>query len=504
VIVCNTASVPFQLASSVGKDLDFFVSEKNLFTRQTMSYKGKTCVLGEGMVAYDNFLKAKIFKGLAPGFLYLGHKMPIGIDIKNYWDVFRGYDLPFKNFCPIRHLTLKDRLLLGIEWSSPMEKSLEMINWCVSEVYHPGTLAKNRRYLVFNYFFIKNNLERKGNGHGNNHLLSNLAALAIFESCCLKSTIWRQELLTEAAYQYRTDGTNFEGSTAYHFFSTEILLTAYIFLQKPQELNQLLGRAIGVCSLLLRQDGSIPYIGDNDSGRVTKLWVDVSPSGDNLESFEDFLSSASQICEPISPEPIQFLEDTKSLSSEGCIFAHMPFSSQAFTIGFNADDVSFYRLDGLSLYLIQLGELTVTFKVGPLGQNGVGGHDHYDQLSVTVTKNSSVVFDDLGVRRYFGGSIEERGKSVANHNSFIDSRQLEFETSRGFHYQKCFSEYHICSKNLVAGILHYKDFSVGRQLSVYENKLVITDYFTDEQDYLDPLNKPSAISRFDQYGKSNL
>ena len=77
-------------------------------------------MLGEGLIDKNTLLSNPIYKSKKPGFFYMAHKMSPGQDIKNFWDILRGYDIPFtENWS--KKLTLKDRFLLGLNWSSPMK-----------------------------------------------------------------------------------------------------------------------------------------------------------------------------------------------------------------------------------------------------------------------------------------------------------------------------------------------------------------------------------------------
>jgi len=503
-LCCNIKRLSFRNTLQIPSKSVFSVNSDIFSARQEYIRNGKIIVLGEALVNRHDFLESKIFKSVAPRFTYMAHKMPNNIDIKNYWDVFRGYDLPFTMGFSVKNLTLRDRFLLGIEWSSPMEKSLELINFLLLEAFNEGELLRNRQYIEFSYLFISENLEIDSDGHGNNHLLSNLAALAMFEACCLEESSWSQKFLAEATYQFCTDGSNFEGSTSYHFFSTEILLLAYTFLSKPKVLKPLLAKALGVCNLLLRENGTIPYIGDNDSGRVTKLWVELPPNGEMLESYKEFVLRASEICKPTMPKAITYDKTfLDSANIEAILFTELSFSRTALTLEVESSDIKIYRLDGLSLYVLKLGSVTLTFKVGSLGQKGNGGHDHYDQLSITLTKNGTILLDDLGVKRYFGGSDVERGKSVEHHNGFIDSRQLHLERSYGFEHPKMYREDHIVTQDTIAGVLHYENFSVGRKISFQDHQLVITDFYNTKKHYCDPINKAQVTERFNVYGRPN-
>ena len=160
---------------------------------------------------------------------------------------------------------------------------------------------------------IINNLEWYKGVRGN-HYFSNIIGL-LFCSTHLKVTetshAWFvfgvSELINELDFQFHQDGSNFEGSTLYHRLVTEFavwgtvlgldnqkLLTKYPnnkILQNIYEKNkriknhsiledsfvfpvkyfEKLKRALCFLEEIMLYDGSIPQIGDNDSGRLFKL-----------------------------------------------------------------------------------------------------------------------------------------------------------------------------------------------------------------------------------------
>jgi len=161
---------------------------------------------------------------------------------------------------------------------------------------------------------IINNLEWS-NGKRGNHYFSNIIGL-LFCSSHLKindvSQAWftfgASELINELDYQFHSDGGNFEGSTLYHRLVTEFAtwgtvlvvnnsnkflknysnneILKYIYKKNKRVKNNFniknpfvfqkkyfkkLKKTLNFLDDIMMYDGSIPQIGDNDSGRLFKL-----------------------------------------------------------------------------------------------------------------------------------------------------------------------------------------------------------------------------------------
>jgi hypothetical protein len=177
-----------------------------------------------------------------------------------------------------------------------------------------------------------------------NHYLGNVAGLlvaAAYLPSAPQADAWLlfaiQELETEAGHQFLADGGHFEASTSYHRLCLEMLAVCAVFVaalpevrvraalarpglrfgygaglrastvrdfaaryQATRELlapafHEKLRRAAQFTFDVMRADGSVPLIGDDDSGRFLRLggWVDGGTVAEcrarysNLEGFND-------------------------------------------------------------------------------------------------------------------------------------------------------------------------------------------------------------------------
>ena len=235
---------------------------------------------------------------------------------------FRNQVLDFIATNPLRH---------GVNWACPMDISIRASNWLLAyDIFCSQGLSFDED---FKYHFkmsiyhhgkhIVNNLEWN-HGERANHYLSNISGLAFISSYLSQSkeidgwlSFAIEQLITEVDHQFFDEGTNFEGSTAYHRLSSEmVLFTTCILLGiQPKRLLSLKKTKPGffrsisnksseslkiynlkseevyfnksspfsadyfkklVCMSnfmedITKPDGTFLQVGDNDSGRFFKL-----------------------------------------------------------------------------------------------------------------------------------------------------------------------------------------------------------------------------------------
>lgn len=247
-------------------------------------------------------------------------------DPKKYVREFRNQVLDFISTNPPR---------FGVNWVCAMDVAIRAANWIMAydlfsasgAQYDKEFEAVFTRSIYEHGLHIVNNLEWYDQQQRGNHYLADIAGLA-FIAAFLPSTketdAWLafavQELVTEVGHQFYPDGGNFEGSTAYHRLSAEMVYFATaLILGLPSERwkklrsydHKTLKTGWGKPSLkpsplpfyrlpegsrasqaetpfppwyfermermaefimdITKPNGHIPQIGDNDSGRFFKL-----------------------------------------------------------------------------------------------------------------------------------------------------------------------------------------------------------------------------------------
>jgi len=138
----------------------------------------------------------------------------------------------------------------GVNWLCPMDIAIRGANWCLAwDILQASGFSlepEDQSILAHSLYdhgcYIMKHLEWS-RGHRANHYLADIAGLTFIASYLKSSTktdAWLafsiQELVTEMDHQFYPDGCNFEGSTAYHRFSSEmIFFSTALLLGLPSE-----------------------------------------------------------------------------------------------------------------------------------------------------------------------------------------------------------------------------------------------------------------------------
>lgn len=494
-------------------------SDEILLERSKLVLDGKDFFLGgtsgkiNGLESVPNSLKYLRF---TPYFFIKPHRFNKKGDIKIVWDRCRGYHLPVLAlskpellFNAIREY--KTFLFLGYMWSSPMEVSFRAINIILAL----SLLSEEHRKKISNMVFLvlhqhasylHHNFEIGSSGHTNNHYLSNIIAAELLNQVLVGKSIglYRNTVVSEINKQFCKDGSNFEGSTSYHFLSTELVFWFYMLDQgNTFEYVERLQRAIGVCQLLIDSKGNIPLVGDNDSGAVVKLLVSVTKPNlvgrhfiynnrteELIENLANYGERTSFFLKYITPKPCEELCRSSTLQP---VLDGMKKSNK-FVFPF-LNEYKVYYLSGISLFVIKTKSQYLTIKCGPLGQLGRGGHDHHDQGSFTLTDiERGTSIRDVGTGSYSDYYSEfSNCRGVITHNNFIDTRQVLFDSSKPFKSMHPSGEYSFYEDEITV-VINYGDFKVARKFS-FQNVLIVEDFV---EDYGKKVNV-SNLSLYDFY-----
>ena len=390
-----------------------------------------------------------------------------------------------------------------IYWNSPMDVGIRLINLII----HRQFLAhKSNRSIIFddseesldayisqNYQYVKDNLENEGNVVGNHYLIELSAMLFYLSNYETKNSVADtefviQELKNEIARQFNDEGTNFEGSTHYAAFVTEALILCRLSIQELNQnsdlltsLNRLILLNKKFLSLLINDD-ELSQIGDNDSRRIFYFAFEeekplkLSWLIKMIESLEinEKLIISDHIFEV--SEEIPILKDYKHVKhSEIKVFSK---------------DYEAYAYPGFGIFIWRNDSEYLSIRCGPVGQNGVGGHSHYDQLSIECFTDNKWIARDPGTGTYTDDiTIRNKFKSLEYHwgpninikfkkedefdcfklNNMSDGNVLTFNKESFFGVAEFNGNKIYRKMELNGGVLSIEDFSKLQNLQQYDS-----------------------------------
>lgn len=309
--------------------------------------------------------------------------------------------------------------------------------------------------------FIVRNLEW-GASLCSNHYLANVVGLLFVAAWLTPDTVthgWLafagREIVLQLRGQFHADGTNFEASTCYHRLSAEMMvygaaLMLYLAAQRSDEtvgwwegtvpqfhpapaappasagvsaigikvpfdaadVRRLRGMGLFTESLL-RSDGSIPQIGDNDSGRFVRF-------GLGANAYADLVSHAHL------PAAVRALfaesSDSDDTAEAGWLrrwVGRGVFKSPSEKKSFKKQK-TFFQFPKFGIYIWRKKKFRLTIRCGSVGQNGNGGHAHCDQLSITLDIKGRGIFIDPGSGYYTPNpNLRNTLRSSLTHNTII-------------------------------------------------------------------------------------
>lgn len=201
-----------------------------------------------------------------------------------------------------------------------------------------------------------------------------------------------EEMLQEMEKQVLSDGADFEASTGYHRFVTELFLyTFWLSRSNGAEIEEKywtkLKQMLMYVRALMRPDGYAPLIGDTDSGQVLPF----------IRRRADEHAYLLEIGAKVFNDPT--LADTKHLTSQAF--------PQAGT------------------YIMRDGDLYLCFNASGAGLNGRGSHGHNDALSIEVSAGGRPFIVDPGTYVYSADLAKRHEfRSTAYHSTVqIDGKE---------------------------------------------------------------------------------
>lgn len=329
----------------------------------------------------------------------------------------------------------------GVQWLCPMDVGIRVANMLVAvdlaraagEEFSDDFLKVVACTARDHARHIARNLEW-GERLCSNHYLANIAGL-LYVGAYLQNDVEGSEWLAfagrEMAHhiraQFHPEGSNFEASSCYHRLSSEMAihsaaLMLWIARNQPERASRwwsgpvrsfhpspaapptprvlwpngvahpfdedLQRRLWGMgrfTESILRPDGSIAQIGDNDSGRFMRLEMSSQPYAD-IDDHRHLVYASRALFGKAFDTPGR--ESAWMSNWLGDAVLPVPPNSQA------------QHWPDFGLYVWRRTGFCVTLRCGHVGQLGNGGHAHCDQLSITFATEEGPIIDDPGTGVY--------------------------------------------------------------------------------------------------------
>ena len=385
-----------------------------------------------------------------------------------------------------------------IYWNSPMDVAIRNINL----IFHylaieKGSIAieilgNNKdlisTYISQHYEYISNNLEDKGDVVGNHYLIeltSLLLTIATFsfDEDQEEFKFYHDELQSELDKQFYKDGTNFEGSTHYSAFVTEAMILCKLAIEEIDKDSILLPRIDEIIKSnrlilsMLMNKGELSQIGDNDSGRLFYFaFNEDKPLNmewlikliENL--YKDSLDD-NEIKEKFKNE----IKDQQPSLNEYKKATHKP-------IKVFSKDYETYSFKDFGVYIWRNENEYFSIRCGPIGQNSVGGHSHYDQLAIECFTENNWIARDPGTGTYTD-DIHLRNKFRSLEYHWGPKADIKFPNEDEF---DCFRLNYMSDGEVLTydknSFLGYADFNgkrIYRKIQIENGIITIEDYSKD-------------------------
>lgn len=287
----------------------------------------------------------------------------------------------------------------GPNWTCAMEVALRAMNLLVAFEFFRHSPQLNAEFFLHLFQqhgnYIRRNLEFSYIATSNHYLsdVVGLLWLGLLLPELRDADDWREfglrQMLLEMDKQVLADGADFEASTGYHRFVTELFLYSFLLcrannVEIEKRYWSKLEQMLRYIRAYLRPDGFAPLIGDTDSGQVLPF---VRRRADDHAYLLDILKPETQ---------------------------HVV--SQAFP--------------DAGTYIMRDGDLYLGFNASGAGINGRGSHGHNDVLSIEVSAGGRAYIVDPGTYVYSADLAKRHEFRSTAYHSTVQIDGLEQNTIR--------------------------------------------------------------------------
>lgn len=359
-----------------------------------------------------------------------------GIDVKFPWEVSRFYfaiklatNKTNNNYLLFKKLILdwieKNPFCYGVNWVCTMEVAIRTINWIIAINIFGDIFQKDgdfketiSKLLIQHAEYISAFPEIYENGHTTNHTTADYTGL-LFLALTLKehpkSERWLKQAIEglEECIRYQTyeDGVNFEASIPYHRLVLEMFAYSAVVakangIEFSKRYYELLFKMFEYTAAYMDHNGNAPQVGDNDSGRI--LIFHESDEHDHsylLDLGEHIFNyKFKSQCKKRNPELRQWLPKINKINIEELNVEPRETNK---SIAFEKGGAYFLKNENVSL-------MVACF---PIGQNGIGGHNHFDMGSFTLSYKGQAIVVDSGTYTYTRSKQDrDKFRGLGSHN----------------------------------------------------------------------------------------
>ncbi len=280
--------------------------------------------------------------------------------------------------------------LRGINWTSALEVGFRALSWMwVEHLAGPELGIDLLDRLNRHGLFLERNLSVYFSP--NTHLLGEAVALhalgAVFPQFP-RAAAWRETgarlVREQMELQVRGDGSHFEQSTYYHVYALDMFLLHLVLdPDVPVLYRAKLGRMAQYLAALLGPSRRLPFLGDDDGGRL------FHPYGDRDRFGRATLATAAVLLGlPLSFDPLDIAEQAAWWVGPRALEARPSAAIHA---------SAFFEDAGIAV--MTSDDIQVVIDAGRFG-HGSGGHSHADTLSIVARAGDEDVLIDPGTYTY--------------------------------------------------------------------------------------------------------
>lgn len=336
---------------------------------------------------------------------------------------------------------------LGLNWISSLEVAYRAISWLWAFYFFKDSphLTKKlfTRALKFLYLHARH-LETYLSTYSspNTHLTGE--ALGLFYLGTLLPEFrcaprWREKgsriLLEELARHVLSDGVYFERASYYHRYTADIYMHFLILSERnggadSEELKTKLQSLLDHLMHITRPDGTTPFIGDDDGGRL--LIFDEREAND----FRAALSTGASLFQRGDYKFVagEAAEETLWLAGQAGVRMFEQLASQTpFATSLDFPDGGYYVMrDGWTR--------DANYLLLDCGAHGVFncGHAHADALSFELAARGRVLLVDSGTYTYTGSQeLRDYFRSSAAHNTLTIEGESSSVPAGPFSWKQC-------------------------------------------------------------------